>query len=60
MSVIDGVLGEVTQPIDVSTAETIGFPPLSKEHVPPCGAWPLCDRKGESAFTHVYREGING
>jgi hypothetical protein len=41
---IDGVLGEITQSMRLIDAQAIGFPPLPPESIPPCGAWPLCNR----------------
>ncbi|KAK3328786.1 beta-lactamase/transpeptidase-like protein [Apodospora peruviana] len=41
-----GLMGEVTQQINMSTAVGLGFPPLngSDSTLPKCGVWPLCDR----------------
>ncbi|KAK4187919.1 D-alanyl-D-alanine-carboxypeptidase/endopeptidase AmpH [Podospora australis] len=41
-----GLMGEMTQQYDQSDAVALGFPPLdsSDKTLPPCGAWPLCNR----------------
>jgi hypothetical protein len=40
----DGLLGEVTQNMNLNTAQSVGFPPLESSEVPPCGDYPLCNR----------------
>ncbi|KAK4160206.1 D-alanyl-D-alanine-carboxypeptidase/endopeptidase AmpH [Cladorrhinum sp. PSN259] len=41
-----GLMGEMTQQYGQDVAVSLGFPPLngSDPTLPPCGAWPLCNR----------------
>ncbi|GAB1309838.1 D-alanyl-D-alanine- [Madurella fahalii] len=40
------LMGEMTQQFNQSVAVALGFPPLNRSDptLPPCGAWPLCNR----------------
>jgi len=40
-------MGEITQTIAPNVTVEIGFPPLPVAEVPPCGAYPLCNRTGD-------------
>ncbi|KAK3985073.1 D-alanyl-D-alanine-carboxypeptidase/endopeptidase AmpH [Cladorrhinum sp. PSN332] len=41
-----GLMGEMTQQYGQDVAVALGFPPLNRSDptLPPCGAWPLCNR----------------
>ncbi|KAK4223849.1 D-alanyl-D-alanine-carboxypeptidase/endopeptidase AmpH [Podospora fimiseda] len=41
-----GLMGEMTQQYSQEVAVALGFPPLNNSDptLPPCGAWPLCNR----------------
>jgi hypothetical protein len=52
---LDGVLGEIMQTEDIPVHWKTGFAPLSNSSRPPCGAWPLCTRKGESKNLVILR-----
>lgn len=43
-----GLMGEMTQQYGQDVAVALGFPPLNSSDptLPPCGAWPLCNRTG--------------
>lgn len=55
---LDGTLGELTE-TDWGDGPTpdytiFGFPPLNNSDLPPCGAWPLCDKQRESPVRTTY------
>jgi len=51
-----GILGEITEKIDQNLVPWVGLPHLPEEEIPTCGAWPLCNRTGESLPIGVYTE----
>ncbi|KAF2996923.1 hypothetical protein E8E13_006113 [Curvularia kusanoi] len=40
-----GVLGELTQTQNISIPWESSFPAIRRQSLPPCGAWPLCNRQ---------------
>lgn len=51
-TLLDGVLGEITQTQDVPAAWLSPFPVLAPTARPPCGTWPLCTRAGKVNYIH--------
>jgi hypothetical protein len=46
--IADSLMGELTQTIAPNVSVEIGFPPLPAAEVPTCGAYPLCNRTGNT------------
>lgn len=43
LTVIDALLGEITQDFPNGEMVYVGFPPLNASEIPQCGEWPLCN-----------------
>jgi CubicO group peptidase (beta-lactamase class C family) len=48
----DSVIGELSLTIKQNESIALGFPPLAASEIPPCGAYPLCNR---TQFFETYQ-----